>query len=83
MEGFVVVNPSNDLSSRAQQALQQSPFYALRRLQVERVDKRLLISGRVATFYQKQQAQEIVRAVADGMRVVNSVEVDAGVVDSV
>jgi hypothetical protein len=48
---------------------------ALRHLTVGRMDNRLLISGRVATFYQKQQAQELVRASAPGLVVVNDVEV--------
>jgi hypothetical protein len=36
----------------------------------------ICLSGRVATFYHKQLAQEVVRAVADGVQVVNSVDVD-------
>ena len=60
---------------RARQALKASPFYGLRELEVEETDSGLVISGKVSTFYQKQQAQEVVRAVAEGIRVVNSVQV--------
>ena len=60
---------------RAQEALAQSPLLALRRLTVLHEEDNLVISGRVATFYQKQQAQELVRNVADGLHVVNQVEV--------
>ncbi len=60
---------------RAQQALRLCPIYGLRKLLVEQTGDGLLISGRVSTFYQKQQAQEIVRAAAEGCRVVNSIEV--------
>ena len=63
--------------NRAQQALRNSPVYALRGLDVEQIEQRLLISGRVASFYHKQQAQELVRAVAGGMLVVNSIEVSS------
>jgi transketolase len=60
---------------RAQEALALSPLLALRRLTVRHDDDRLVITGSVATFYQKQQAQELVRQVADGLHVVNEVEV--------
>ncbi len=63
------------IQSRVQEALSSSVLLALRHLTVECEDDRLVISGRVATFYQKQQAQEIVRAVANGLHVVNEVEV--------
>jgi hypothetical protein len=63
------------LEQQARDALAKSPLMALRRLRVDRSDKRLMISGRVATFYQKQQAQELVRSNAPGLVVVNDVEV--------
>lgn len=61
---------------QAQQALASSPIFDLRGLQVEVVDDSLLLVGRVETFYHKQLAQEVVRNVADGMRVVNDVSVN-------
>jgi len=61
---------------RAQLALASSPISQIRDLHVEYADELLLISGRVASFYHKQLAQEIVRSVADGTQVVNSVDVD-------
>lgn len=61
---------------RAQKALSDSPVAALRELRVESIDEgSLLISGTVGTFYHKQLAQEVVRTVAAGMEVVNSVTV--------
>ena len=63
------------LVERAQEALSSSPLFALRRLSVRPNDNSVCISGRVATFYQKQQAQETVRSAVDGMLVVNDVEV--------
>ena len=63
------------LGRRVQAALAASPLMALRQLVAKQSDDRILISGRVASFYQKQQAQELVRAEAPGMIVVNEVEV--------
>lgn len=65
----------NGIESKVQNALANSPLHALRRLVVECDNEHVVISGRVATFYQKQQAQEVVRSHADGMQVVNQVEV--------
>ena len=61
--------------ARAQHALASSPHVALRRLRVEGDNDRLFISGTVSTFYQKQQAQETVRAAANKWMVVNEVTV--------
>jgi len=60
----------------AQSALASSPIHALRDLQVEQSNGSLFISGRVGSYYHKQLAQEAVRAVSEGYRVVNSINVD-------
>lgn len=62
-------------ATRAQEALTSSPIYALRELRIERSGETLLLQGRVATFYQKQLAQEAVRAVAQGIQVENLIDV--------
>ena len=67
---------TTDVEQRAQVALSESPIYDLRHLHVDREGNTLLLSGRVATFYHKQLAQEVVRAVAGGLHVVNSIDVD-------
>ena len=68
--------PSVDaLEQRAQSALRTSPIYDLHDLHVARNGDRLLISGTVTSFYHKQLAQEVVRAVVEGIEVVNSVDV--------
>lgn len=64
-----------ELYSLAQQALATNGVYALRDLTVEPYDNGLLISGAVSSFYLKQLAQEVVRAVAGTVDVVNSVRV--------
>ncbi|HAA69497.1 MAG TPA: transport-associated domain protein [Planctomycetaceae bacterium] len=53
-----------------------SPIFALRDLKVEREGEILWIHGRVNSFYHKQLAQEAIRALADGLQVVNSIDVD-------
>jgi hypothetical protein len=62
---------------RAQAALANSPFYELRELQVEHRDDTLLISGCVSSFYHKQLAQEVVRSVCTGVKLVNSIRVES------
>ena len=72
----MLTSSPSDLVSQAQLALSESPFYALRRVVVEQQnDQELELSGLVATFYQKQQAQEIVRTIVKSMTVVNLIEV--------
>lgn len=60
---------------RAESALQKSPIYELRNLEVREVDGALMISGTVASFYHKQLAQEAVRSVTDGVPLVNTIRV--------
>lgn len=66
---------TKDLQSRAQAALANSPFYELRNLRVEQCRSGLLISGAVSSFYYKQLAQEVVRAVCkdQDIELVNSI----------
>lgn len=69
------VTTPKDFQKRAQKALAGSPFYALRELQVEYDGETLLLRGQVNSFYHKQLAQEVVRHAAEGVDVVNSIEV--------
>lgn len=69
-------NPLERAQPRAQSALASSSIFDLRDLRVEQCDDALLISGSVSSFYHKQLAQELVRAVAHGIPVVNSIQVD-------
>lgn len=62
--------------NQAKNLLEQSSITELRELVVEEEGERLLISGRVRSFYHKQLAQETVRQVALGLHVVNRVDVD-------
>ena len=66
----------DEVQPRAQAALCNSPFYELRKLQVEQRNDALLLSGCVSSFYHKQLAQEVVRSVGSDMTVVNSIHVE-------
>lgn len=65
-----------DVRSRIRTALGASPLFPLRQLQVEFLDDRIVIAGRVDSFYQKQMAQEVARSIASEIEVINSVEVE-------
>lgn len=56
--------------------MQKSPIFGLRRLVVEQQDDVLTIRGNVSSFYHKQLAQEVVRAIAGSIKVVNLVRVE-------
>jgi len=71
----MAVTQIDEVEPRAQNALTASPVYALREIRVERHGKTLRLSGHVSSFYHKQLAQEVVRAVAEGFEVVNTVAV--------
>ncbi len=70
------VSTAKEAQPRAQCAIAQSSIFDLRHVLVEQVDDALFISGSVSSFYHKQLAQEIVRAVANGASVINSLSVE-------
>lgn len=65
-----------EVQRRAQTALRSSPIHALRELQVEREGERLILSGTVTTFYHKQLAQEALRGMTPGLRLINEILVE-------
>ena len=70
-----MVTMLDEVQPRAQAALRNSPVYELRDLEVRQRDDALQIFGCVSSFYHKQLAQEVVRSVCTGIKVVNSIEV--------
>ena len=64
-----------DVEQAAIDVLANSSVRELRQLRVDGSSNQLQLSGRVRSFYHKQLAQEVVRAVASGMQVVNHVHV--------
>ena len=71
----MLIDTQEDPVQTARAALCDSPVVALRDLNVGAVGGRMIISGTVNCFYQKQLAQEVVRSVLKGIRVTNAIEV--------
>ncbi len=65
-----------DLTGRIQHLLSESPLAELRTIRVEQDGDRLLMHGKVRSFYAKQTAQETVRRASQDLHIVNSVSVD-------
>ncbi|WP_254507057.1 BON domain-containing protein [Anatilimnocola floriformis] len=59
----------------ARAALSRSSIYVLRRLQLDRDGESIVMRGRVDSYYHKQLAQELVKAAAEGIEVVNALQV--------
>ncbi len=66
---------TTDVINQAQSALAKSPIYALRLVHVRRDGERLILSGRVGSFYHKQMAQEVVRLIVRDMHLDNVIDV--------
>lgn len=71
-------SPLDDELSRARTALLHSNIYVLRNLQVDRDGDRLVLRGRVESFYHKQLAQELVRVEVACSEVINALQVVYG-----
>ncbi|MFO0914031.1 MAG: BON domain-containing protein [Pirellulales bacterium] len=68
---------TNSACDRAQQALSNSAMWVLRQLKVDQDGKDLVLTGQVSSFYHKQMAQEIVRAAAAGVPLINRIQVQS------
>ena len=64
-----------DVLGHAKKMLNESPFHALRMLQVEQLGDQVLLKGHVESFFLKQLAQETVRSATRGIEMVNTVAV--------
>lgn len=65
-----------DTTGRIKLLLSESPIAEVRRIRVEQDGDRVLLQGRVRTFYAKQMAQETARRANSGLHIVNSVNVE-------
>lgn len=65
----------NDALDAARQALESSQLYALRQVHVQQHGDAILLSGKVDSYYLKQQAQELLREVASGLQLNNQIKV--------
>lgn len=64
-----------EVTNTASSVLSRSPVRDLRRIRVDGKADHLKLSGKVRSYYHKQLAQETVRGVARGMRLVNQIQV--------
>lgn len=76
MGALMIDSGSRDITGRIKLLLAESPIAEVRRIQVEQDGDRVMLSGRVRTFYAKQMAQETIRRATGGLHIVNSVAVD-------
>jgi osmotically-inducible protein OsmY len=75
--GPKMIDPGfRDIAGRIRLLLAESPIAEVRRVSVEQDGDRVLLQGRVRTYYAKQMAQETVRRAKCGLYIVNSVSVD-------
>lgn len=73
--GQIMSRPNNSLN-QAKRALRECRLHPLRALAVEQAGESIIISGRVNSFYHKQMAQEIVRAVCNDIELRNNIDVE-------
>lgn len=71
----MVSNSSTCLGQAVETAIRDSHLLAIRNLRVEASSDRIVLSGVVDSFYQKQIAQELVRQLDGNTRVQNDIEV--------
>jgi len=75
MELEVAMNAPAQIAHQAAHALKKSSHPALRTLRVEGDEGKLIISGRVTSYYLKQLAQETIMSCREGMKLVNQIDV--------
>jgi osmotically-inducible protein OsmY len=63
------------LAERVDQAIQTNPYISRRTLRFETDGSRIVLHGRVPSYYQKQMAQEAVRHVEGVEQIENCLEV--------
>ena len=63
------------LSDRVSRAIEGNPYLARRNLRFETHQGRVVLRGRVASFFQKQMAQEALRTVDGVAEIENELEV--------
>ncbi len=73
--GSMIDSGFQDVLGQAKKMLNESPFHALRMLQVEQLGDQVLLLGEVESFFLKQLAQETVRTATRGIEMVNNVAV--------
>ena len=63
------------LEQRVDSAISENPYLSGRKLRFETVDRKVVLKGRVGTYFQKQMAQEAVRSLEGVDTIDNQLEV--------
>ena len=66
---------AHDLCDRIHLVLSREPHLLGKTIRVEVIDREVLLTGSVRTYFQKQMAQESLRGMAGAERIVNRLEV--------
>ncbi len=66
---------ASPLSDRVSRAIEGNPYLARRNLRFEAHQGRVVLRGRVASFFQKQMAQEALRTIDGVAEIENELEV--------
>ena len=74
---MLTIELRTEVTNTASSVLSRSPVRDLRRIRVDGKADHLKLSGKVRSYYHKQLAQETVRGVARGMRLVNQIQVNS------
>ena len=69
------VSPGSDVVEKAQERLRAAPYIFLRDVRCEYRQGLLILSGQVASYYEKQLAQEAVAKLVGVAQVMNEIEV--------
>ena len=72
---MLTIELRTEVTNTASSVLSRSPVRDLRRIRVDGKADHLKLSGKVRSYYHKQLAQETVRGIARGMRLVNQIQV--------
>ena len=64
------------LEDQVHDAINKSPYLSRRKLSCETKDGRIILRGRVQSYFQKQMAQETVRHIEGIVSIENCLEVD-------
>lgn len=78
MSKYYILHPAQQLHDRIHLTLARDPYIGGRPVHFELVDRDVLLTGSVRTYFQKQMAQESLRGI-DGLgQIVNHLEVVRG-----
>jgi osmotically-inducible protein OsmY len=73
--GQAMPSETTTLAQRVEGAIVANPFFSGRRWRFEAEEGRVVLSGSVSTYFQKQMAQEIIRRVEGVEEIDNGLEV--------